>query len=79
VQEQIHAHPFPSYSDPNVADYNKMDFRETDVRFGKGAGEGCCERGCHRRSFFSRCKIIGYVKNALLHDQFTVLSHSDEN
>ena len=41
--------PLHSNSDSNVADYNKMDFRETDEGLGKGTGEGCCECGCHGR------------------------------
>jgi len=45
VREQIYAYPFPSNSDSDVADYNKIDFRETDERLGKRTGKAVVNVG----------------------------------
>jgi len=45
VREQIYAYPFPSNSDSNVADYNKIDFRETDESLGKRTGKAVVNVG----------------------------------
>ena len=37
--------PLHSNSDSNVADYNKMDFRETDEGLGKGTGKAVVNVG----------------------------------